>query len=147
VPFLKLGQADRERLGAPEAISIDLGGITNREAIRLRVLGYNTPRLWRNALRGRPMDEAGKAVAREVDAVDEDGNPAKVPNPAAVDAEMDYQAWTALVWLALRRAGIESDPDTLEFDLDELKYEPDPVPVADPGKAEDQSEDLKPSTS
>jgi hypothetical protein len=145
MPFLKLGAADRERLGAPEAISIDLGGITNREAIRLRVLGFNTPRLWRNALRGRAVDEDGNPVPREVDGVDEDGNPAKVPNPAAVDFEMDYQAWTALVWLALRRANIEADPSTLEFDLDELTYEADPEPE-DPGKAEEPAEDPDPST-
>ena len=131
MPFLKLGAADRERLGAPEAISIDLGGITNREAIRLRVLGFNTPRLWRNALRGRAMDE--------------DGNPAKVPNPARVDTEVDYQAWAALVWMALRRVGIEDDPSTLEFDIDALSYEPDPEPE-DLGKAEEPAEDPDPST-
>ena len=128
MPFLKLGAADRERLGAPEAISIDLGGITNREAIRLRVLGFNTPRLWRNALRGRPVDDEGNTTDAE----------------SAVDFEMDYQAWTALVWLALRRANIEADPATLEFALDELSYEADPEP--EPGKAEEPAEDPDPST-
>ena len=34
MPFLKLGAADRERLGAPEAIPISLNSVTNREAIR-----------------------------------------------------------------------------------------------------------------
>ena len=128
MPFLKLGAADRERLGAPEAISIDLGGITNREAIRLRVLGFNTPRLWRNALRGRPVDDEGNTTDAE----------------SAVDFEMDYQAWTALVWLALRRANIEADPSTLEFSLDELSYEADPEP--EPGKAEDPAGVPDPST-
>jgi hypothetical protein len=145
MPFLKLGAADRERLGAPEAISIDLGGITNREAIRLRVLGFNTPRLWRKALLGKPIDEDGNPVPREVDGVDEDGNPAKVPNPARVDTEVDYQAWAALVWMALRRVGIEEDPSTLEFDIDALSYEPDAEPE-DLGKAEEPAEDPDPST-
>jgi len=128
MPFLKLGAADRERLGAPEAISIDLGGITNREAIRLRVLGFNTPRLWRKALRGKPVDD--------------DGN--KTDAESAVDFEVDYEAWTALVWLALRRVNIEVDLATLEFNFDELSYEADPEP--DPGKAEEPAEDSDPST-
>ena len=122
MPFLKLSEADRERLGAPEELSIDLAGITNREAIRLRTLGYNTPRLWRSALRGKPVDE--------------DGNPAT--GEAIADYVMDYQAWTCLLWLALKRVGIESDPATLEFDLDGMSYEADPEPeAAEPGKAEE----------
>ena len=129
MPFLKLGAADRERLGAPEAISIDLGGITNREAIRLRVLGFNTPRLWRKALRGKPVDD--------------DGN--KTDAESAVDFEVDYEAWTALVWLALRRVNIEVDLATLEFNFDELSYEANPEPE-DPGKAEEPAEDPDPST-
>ena len=129
MPFLKLGEADRERLGAPESISIDLGGITNREAIRLRVLGFNTPRQWRTALRGRPLDAEGNSTDSE----------------QAVDFEMDYQAWTALVWLALRRAGIEKDPAELEFDIDALTYEADPEPES--GKAEEPAEAPDPSAS
>lgn len=144
MPFLKLGQADRERLGAPAELPIELAGLTVREAIRLRVLGYNTPRLWRNALRGKSLDEDGNPVPREVDGVDENGNPAKVPNPAAVDTEMDYQAWAVLVWLALKRAGVESDPSTLDFDLDALTYEADPEP--EPGKDEAPAEDPEAST-
>src|SRR6185369_10774837 len=119
---------------------------TNREAIRMRTLGYKTPRLWRNALRGTPVDEDGNPVPHEVDGVDEDGNPAKVANPAVVDIERDYQAWTVLMWLGLRRVGIEADPDTLEFDLDTLEYEADPEPEDDPGKAEQPAEDPDPST-
>lgn len=127
MPFLKLGEADRERLGSPAELSIDLAGITVREAIRLRTLGFNTPRLWRNALRGKPMDEDGNPVPREVDGES---------NPAIADYEVDYQAWAALVWLALKRAGIDSDPATLDFDMDALTYEADP----EPGKAEETVE-------
>lgn len=137
MPFLKLGEKDRERLGAPEALPIDLGSVTNREAIRMRTLGYRTPRLWRNALRGVPVDEDGNRVPAEVDGA---------TNPALVDFERDYQAWTVLMWLALRRVGIETDPSTLEFDLDALDYVPDPEPepeVEEPGKAEEP----EPSTS
>jgi hypothetical protein len=144
MPFLKLGDADRERLGAPESIPISLSSVTNREAIRMRVLGYKTPRLWRNALRGKPVDEDGNPVPLEIDGFDEDGKPAKVSNPAVVDFDRDYQAWTVLMWLGLRRVGIEVDPATLEFDLDGLDYEPDPED--DPGKAEEPAEDPEPST-
>ena len=144
MPFLKLGAADRERLGAPEAIPISLNSVTNREAIRMRVLGYKTPRLWRNALRGIPVDEDGNPVPAQIDGVDEDGNPAQVSNPAMVDFERDYQAWTVLMWLGLRRVGIEVDPSTLEFDLDALDYEPDPED--EPGKAEEPAEAPEPST-
>lgn len=144
MPFLKLGEADRERLGAPAELSISLSSLTNREAIRLRVLGFNTPRLWRLALLGKPVDEDGSPVPREIDGVDENGQLAKVPNPARVDTVTDYLAWTALVWLALRRAGIETDPATLEFDLDALEYEADPEP--DAGKAQETAEDPEVST-
>lgn len=43
--------------------------------------------------------------------------------------EHDAMAWTAAVWLALRRAGVETDIDELEFNVDELGYVPDPDPI------------------
>jgi hypothetical protein len=138
VPYLKLGEADRERLGAPEQISIDLGGITNREAIQLRTLfGFRTPRMWRSALRGQPIDEDGNTVTDKDAKTVADGGP-------VADYVMDYQAWTAMVWLALKRVGITADPATLEFDIDEVSYEPDPEPE-ESGKAEEPAEDPAPS--
>lgn len=52
---------------------------------------------------------------------------------------IDIVAWTAMVWLALRRAGIVTDLETLEFDLLSLDYIRDTVvEVAAPeGKAPD----------
>lgn len=64
------------------------------------------------------------------------------PTPRALMAamenvdEVDYEAWTALVWLALRHAGIETDPATLEFSVVTLRILPDmPVEPKAPGKA------------
>lgn len=134
LPHLRLGAADRERLGAPEELPIDLDRLTNREAIQLRVLGYNTPRLFRKALMGKRLDDDGNEVrgsAEDVKLAYEGGR--------VVDFELDYEAWTALVWLALRRAGVNVDAKTLEFDVEECAYVGDPEPEAP--KAPNPSED------
>lgn len=130
MPSLKLSPADRERLGAPEEMPMDLASLTNREAIQLRTFGFPTPRVFRKALQ-----------MREVPALDEDGNPEKDDdgNPV-VDRVMNYEAWTALVWLMLRRVGVNVDVREFEFDLNALEYIPDPEPeevveVDEPGKA------------
>ncbi len=114
---LRLSDPDRERLGCPEFLPLDLSSITNREAIELRKLGWNTPRLFTRAL-----------------IVEED------KSSGEVDYVLNYGAWTALVWLALRRAGVDTDPLTLEFDLSDFEWlpdvevEPEPEPVEE-GKA------------
>lgn len=54
-----------------------------------------------------------------------------------------YEAWTAAVWLALKRAGVNVDVDSLEFDvnIELLEDEPDPEPVElESGKAEEAPE-------
>lgn len=99
---LRLTEADRKRFGVTGDLPIDLGGITNREAIALKALGYPTPRLFR--------------------AVNQDEDPGPL-------------WWTGLVWLALRRAGVDTDLDTLEFNIDELGIVADTEPVAVEGKA------------
>lgn len=52
MPYLRLSEADRERLGGPELLPFDLRGITNREAIEIAKLGYKTPNLFRKAVFG-----------------------------------------------------------------------------------------------
>ncbi len=139
MPYLLLAVKDRERLGAPERLDMDLGGITNREAIQLRTMfQFRTPRMWRSALRGVPVDVDGNEVTDRNAATVADGGP-------VADYVMDYGAWTALVWLALKRAGITVDPATLEFDADDISYEADPEPEQ-PGKAEESTPDPEPST-
>lgn len=119
----RLSEADRERLGAPEFLPFEQGSLTNREALELRRLGFTTPRQFYAALKLREVK-------------DDDGN---------VDHETDYLAWTAFVWLALKRAGVKTDVDTLEFNIDDLRYvgDEDPPEREDPGKAPDPD----PSTS
>lgn len=123
MPHLRLGDADRERLGAPEELPIDLDRLSNREAIQLRVLGYNTPRLFRRALTARGLDEDGNEVrgsAEDLKLIHDGGK--------VVDFEVDYEAWTAFVWLALRRSGVDVEAKTLEFDIEECAYVGDPEP-------------------
>lgn len=115
MPNLRLSESDRQRLGAPELLPIDAGSLTNREAIELAKLGYKTPRLFWAALRAAAVKDGDETV----------------------DYVVDYVAWTAYVWLALKRAGVTTDLATLEFDVDGLQYVPDEEPpeVRESGKA------------
>lgn len=130
--YLILTDTDRERLGAPERLHIDLSTITNREAIQIRTMGFRTPRMLRLALSSIGLDADGNAV-RSADAkLASDGGD-------VVDFEVDYAAWTVLMWLALKRAGIDADVRTLEFDVegmgsapDETEVEPEPGPKDEP---------------
>jgi hypothetical protein len=113
VPNLRLSKPDRDRLGCPELLPVDVTSITNREAIALRKLGYATPTVFRRALSVRKLDEGA--------------------------FDVDPLAWTGVVWLALKRRGIDADLLDLEFDLDALEYVadpelPDPVEVDEAGK-------------
>lgn len=108
MPNLRLSSADRDRLGCSDLLPIALGSITNREAIALQQLGYPTPHAFREALKAKPVDP------------DDEHSPI---------ATVDYEAWTALVWLGLRRAGIESDLDTLTFDYESLELVVDKPPA------------------
>lgn len=130
--YLILSEPDRARLGAPERLLVDLDTITNREAIQIRTMGYRTPRMFRQALRSTRLDADGNEVK---------GDDAKLASEGGqvVDFENDYGAWTVLVWLALKRSGIDTDVRTLEFDLeglttapDETEVEPEPAPKDDP---------------
>jgi hypothetical protein len=111
VPHLRLAEEDRKRLGGPELLPFDLSDVTNREAIEIARFGYKTPNLFRKALYNRNSDEDG----------------------------LDWKAWTAAVWLALRRAGVEVDLLTFEFNCDRLEYlgdeDPEPAQESESGKA------------
>lgn len=96
LPKLRLGEADRARLGCPELLESPIGTMTNREAIALQSIGYPSPRLLAEALRKSGDDT-------------------------------DYRAITALVWLALRRGGVEVEFESLEFSLADFDWVLDPV--------------------
>ena len=105
MPHLRLSEADQKRLGCPELLPFDLRSITNREAIEVAKLGYKTPTLLRRALF------------------------------SSVEDGFDPLAWTAAVWISLRRCGVESDVRTLEFGVDELVFVPDEEPETPPTEA------------
>lgn len=107
MPGVRLSDEDRKRFDCPEVMPIDLQAVTNREAIELAKLGYATPRLWQRALEVTPI-------------IDDDGN--RVPG----GYRMDYLAWTGVVWVALRRSGVNVPLGELEFDINGLEYVPDP---------------------
>lgn len=109
---LRLQEADRQRLGCPEIMPVDLSTVTNREAIALRRLGFPTPR----------------ALVKALQSTEENA--------------LEYEAWTGFVWLALRRSDVEADPATLEFAMpvEVLADEEPPEPVVDEGKAEEAPE-------
>lgn len=109
---LALTAKDCERLGCPETMEIDLSTVTNREAVLLQQMGFSVLSLGRR-LQIKQLDDG--------------------------DTEMDYAAWDVLVWLALRRAGIEVDVHTFEYDIHGLRLrdEEQPAPLPDAsGKAE-----------
>ena len=113
---LVLSPADRQRFGCPDELPIDLDTLTNREAVLLQELGFATITVLGRRLQFKTT---------------EDG-----------DTLIDYAAWDAFVWLALRRVGVNVDVHTFEYDVHALrlgsdeKAEPLPDAPDDPGKAE-----------
>ena len=65
------------------------------------------------------------------------------------DETTDYEAWIAFVWLALRRAGVEVDAKTLDFDVVKLELisDDEPVEPKDPGGKAPEPEGSTNSTS
>ncbi len=133
--YLILSDPDRERLGAPERMQLDLSTITNREAIQIRTMGYRTPRLFRRALEAPRLDVDGNEVTGDDAKFVDDGG-------KAVDYEIDYNAWTVLVWLALKRCGVATDVRSLEFDLESVRTAPDDAEVEpEPGPKDESPPD------
>ncbi|MGE5830149.1 MAG: hypothetical protein ACM30G_17575 [Micromonosporaceae bacterium] len=116
MPKLRLTDADRKRLGVDEDLPVDVFSVTNREALGLVRLGFKTPALWREVLL----------------AEDRKGDNA------------DPLAWTGLVWIGLRRIGVEVDIETLEFDFDGVGTIRDEDP---PEREEGKAPGHDPSTS
>ena len=120
---LSLSPVDRERFGCPAELELSLNSVTNQEMRTLGRLGFKS------------LGGLAKALQAKV-VKDDDGN--------TVDIEYDQDALDAVVWLALRRSGVETDPRSDEFAYDVLgirwladeeRPEPD-----DLGKAEDPAD-------
>ena len=118
---LRLSHADRERLGCPEWLDLDVYSVTAREAAIMQRgfdldgerAAFAHPGVWRNAL---------------------GGGDDRVPNFAAI---------TMLVWLALRRVDVVVPlAEVADIVVEQLAYKGDPVdvpedepdPQASPGK-------------
>jgi hypothetical protein len=76
-------------------------------------MGFRTPRMLRRALQSTRLDADGNEVRNAAAKLAADGG-------EVVDFEVDYAAWTVLVWLALKRAGVDTDVRTLEFDVENM---------------------------
>lgn len=121
---IRLSDADRERYGCEEWLDADAASVSVREAMALQPLGFTSPTDWRQALRGDVVEEDGKPVLRP------DGQPLRRQGrqyPAAL---------LGLVWLALKRSGVQVGLDDLDFDMDNLDIEapPEPEQADEPGK-------------
>jgi hypothetical protein len=100
---IRLAEADRERLGCPEWLDLTLSSITAREAGTIQRLGGYGPDELADALRGEPIIRDGQPV------VDDEGQP---------KLRYDFDAWVAVVWLALKRSGVTVPYNELDFDLE-----------------------------
>lgn len=108
----RLASSDALRLGCPQDVEFDAERIMGREAIMLSKIGWPPDRLAADAHRpvldgdGKPVferDERGEFVR------DGAGNP-------VVLFGVDPEALMAVLWLAVRRAGV--DIDWKDFDVD-----------------------------
>lgn len=104
---ISLAEEDRQRLGAPEWLDLDLGRFTNWDAIRLATLRGH----------GDWSDYASfSALAAACD-----------------DRAQDFAAYTVLVWLGLARAGVKVPIEELVFSVVGIRT--DTGAGDDPGKA------------
>lgn len=97
---VQLGEADRQRFGAPEWLTFDASVLMTDEA--------------------EVFEESFGIFAEEwfelLDGVTADGT--KIRRPVKV--------MRAVIWLALTRAGLEVDPPAVKFDLLGVRTQPDP---------------------
>lgn len=127
---IKLSEADRERFGAPEWITFQLDRLAAIEAATIQHETGLAPGDLTKAIRYRyQVRQAGAWV---------DWTPLEKdpPPPAGARIVTDYDAWTAVVWVALRRAGRPVPwPEVAEFDVlgFDIRASVDEV---DPGKGE-----------
>lgn len=115
--LIDLNEADRERLGAPERMEFDPSTVTMREAIIL---------------------QKGVQIGTDASSYDSvihwlDGLRDAAKNPFA---------YLVLVWLALRRVGIEKDLAELDASLSKMRIEfiPEAIDPQEPGKDESSPE-------
>lgn len=123
---IRLSDADRARYpGCPETLEITQD-VTLREAAALQRIGWAMPSDLFKALSGAERDETGQIIR------DEHSNP--------VRREPDFEAWLAIVWLGLRRAGVNVAYEDVDVSWDispELDPEETEKPPAEVGEGKD----------
>lgn len=130
---IRLGAADRERLGAPEWLDWPPKGLMQSEAEVLQEdLGVE-PDEFHAWLQGQPVKDAdGNDVQDEVDVDGEKALVTKRRRPA--------EALRFRIWQALRRAGVRLDYSQVDFDRFAAEVE-DNEPAAEPGKDAETTSD------
>jgi hypothetical protein len=136
--YLRLSDTDRKAFGLDEEwMYWENGRFTNREARLLERPEPDGPGVgpedWMEALRGEIVEVDG------IPQVDEEtGEPIRKPSA---------DTWDAIVWLCLRRNGVEVTWQAFEYDRNYLGYrpdhelEPDEELEAESGKDEPVAED------
>jgi hypothetical protein len=149
---LRLADQDRERYGCDEWLELDPFAITNREAAAIQrgftcdgmKVAFDNPATWLRALTGEVVtDDNGAPVMDPI--TGHDGEPTVVPR-----RRPDFGAELILVWLALRRSGINVPMSEVDYDMD-MRWE-STVPQADepdeiPGESEGKDDADSPSES
>lgn len=139
--LLWVSDADRERFGCGELLELDPFSVTAREAAALQQPffpgsdGFGSPNEWRKALRGTPLTDAtGAPVMVDVEETLADGT---VKTTQEQKRQPDYAANAALVWLELKRAGVDVPLADLDYDQDGARFmfqSDAPVEAEGPGK-------------
>jgi hypothetical protein len=111
---IRLSEADRKRLGCPEWLDVQLTSITAREAATIQRLGGYDPDELAEALKGTPVMRDGQPVYE----TDADGNTVMEDGKPKPKLRYDFDAWVAVIWLALKRAGVTVPYNELDFDLE-----------------------------
>lgn len=119
--LLFLSEADQNRFGCGPQLEVNPFAVTAREAAAIQEPffpkhdGFVSPKEWRDALRGTPLvDQYGAPVMVEVE---EDGETKQQQK-----RKPDYAANAVVVWLGLRRAGVNVELADLDYDTDAFRW-------------------------
>lgn len=122
---IRLSEKDRKRFGCPEWLTVDVDSMTAREAAIIQTEGGIAPDEISDELIGQPVFDNGAPVfQRDIvtgEVIRDDGIPRQ-------KRRYNFNAWLALVWLALRRNGIQVPYAEMDFDL---SLDVEPVKSAD----------------
>lgn len=153
---LRLSDADRERYGCDEWLGVVFGSVNAWEAALIQRgftkdgirVGFDSPGRWRQGLTGQVITgDDGEPILRKVETPE---GMKEVPQ-----RRPDFGAELILVWMALRRAGIDVPMAEVDYDTDGLTWqseddtpaaaEDEPIPGESEGKDDAGSPSEQPS--